>query len=134
MKEYFLFAAKIQAMVLLLIALTQCASFHLPSLNLQSTVALNALQAAEGAYGTVLAAENVYKQLPLCHADNSVPPPCAKRSVIVRLQSADRQALSAVRAAIAFVNKYPTVDATNVIGAVNQALANIQSILNGATS
>jgi hypothetical protein len=111
---------------------SDCAA--LKPLNLQSTVSLNALQAAEGAYGTVLTAENVYKQLPLCHLDNSVPPPCAKRSIIVRLQAADRQALSAVRSAIAFVNKYPTVDPTNVIGAVNAALANIQNILNGVTT
>jgi hypothetical protein len=117
----------------LALALSGCASFQLPSLNLQGRVGLNSLWAAEGIYGTVLSAENVYKQLPLCHKDNSVTPPCAKRSVLVRLQGADRKAIASMKAAVAFVTAYPNVDASNVIGAVTTAVTGIQTVLNGAS-
>jgi hypothetical protein len=114
----------------LVLLLAGCST--LPTLNVHSTVGMNALLAAESAYGSALAAENVYKSLPLCKKDGSVPPPCAKRSIIVRLQGADRQVLFAVRAAVKFTETYPTVDASNVIGAVNTALNNLSAILAGA--
>jgi uncharacterized lipoprotein YajG len=103
----------------------------LPSLNLNNAVALNTIYGVENAYGVAVNAASAYKALPLCRT-GTVPSAsniCAKRSVIVNLQSAMRRAQLAVNNAVAFQKAYPSVDATNVIGAAQTALLNVQQVL-----
>lgn len=102
-----------------------------PSLNLNSSVALNTVQGVQALYGTALSGERAYKSLPLCKTGTTATllNPCARRSIIVRLQDADLKAASAIRSMVNFVNTYPTVDATNVISAAATAVTNLQSIL-----
>jgi uncharacterized lipoprotein YajG len=103
----------------------------LPSLNLNNTVALNTIYGIENAYGVAVNAASAYKALPLCRT-GTVPSAsniCAKRSVIVNLQSAMRRAQLAVNNAVAFQKAYPSVDATNVVGAAQTALLNVQQVL-----
>ena len=114
-------------------SLAGCAG-QLPSLDLNTTVSRNTMLGVESAYGIALSGERAYKSLPLCltGATESVINPCARRSVIVRLQAADLKAISAIRSANTFIKKYPTVDASNVIGAAQLAVGSLQSILGSA--
>jgi hypothetical protein len=115
----------------LALSLAGCAA--LPTLNLSGTVSMNTLLGVEASYGSLLTAERAYKALPLCKTGTSpgVSNVCAKRSVIVRLQLADRNAVGAIKAAVAFVEQYPTVNASNIIGAAQSAVATLSSILAG---
>jgi hypothetical protein len=88
----------------------------------------------QSAYGIALSGERAYKALPLCLTGTTatVLNPCAQRSVIVRLQAADRQAISAIRQANTFIKTYPTVDASNVIAAASTAVGSLRNILSSA--
>lgn len=105
--------------------------FQLPSVNVGGTVTLNTVQGVEGAYGVALSGERTYKSFPLCRTGTSFSATniCARRSVVVRLQSLDRKAISAIDAMVSFVKNYPTVDATNVIAAAGAAVKDIQNVL-----
>jgi hypothetical protein len=83
------------------------------------------LLGVESAYGIALSAERTYKQLCRSHA---ITGSC--RTVVVQLQAADQRAIVAIRSAVAFVKTYPTIDATNAIGAATQAVAELQTLLN----
>jgi hypothetical protein len=103
----------------------------LPSLNLDTAVTLDTIYGIENAYGVAVNAANAYKALPLCRT-GTVPSAsniCAKRSVIVNLQAAMRRAQLAVNNAVAFQRAYPAVDVTNVIGAAQTALLDVQQVL-----
>lgn len=108
----------------------------LPTVNLASQVNLNTIQGVVAGYGLVLNAENTLKQLPLCKTGTSpgVTNICVRRSVIVRLQAADRVAYAAVNSAVSFVKANPKVEPSGYIGAARDALMNVQSILNEAGS
>jgi hypothetical protein len=119
---------KLFAIALVAIGLAGCAT---PSVKLNTAVGLNTMLGVESAYGIALSGERAYKALPLCLTGTraTVTNPCAQRSVIVRLQAADRQAISAIRNANTFIKTYPTVDASNVIAAASSAVGTLQSIL-----
>lgn len=119
---------RIIALGVLALALAGCAH---PSLNLNNAVTLNTMLSVESAYGIALSGERAYKALPLCATGTvaTVTNPCAKRSVIVRLQAADLKVISAIDQANTFIKNYPTVDASNVIGAASSAVSSLQSIL-----
>jgi hypothetical protein len=108
------------------ISLAGCAS-----LRIGSAITFNTLEGVEAAYGTVLSFERQYKALPLCKTGTlpNVSNICARRSVIKSLQAADRKAITALTAATTFVRNYPSLDASNVIGAAASAVAGIQAIL-----
>jgi hypothetical protein len=114
----------------LAVGLGGCAK-TLPSLDLTSSVTLNTMQSIEASYGIALSGERAYKALPLCRTGTvaTVTEPCAQRSLVVRLQAADRKALSAIQQANAFIKKYPTVDATNVISAAATAVGALKNLL-----
>jgi len=103
----------------------------LPSLDLNTAVTLNTIYGIENAYGIAVNAANAYKSLPLCKTGTTPDASniCAKRSVIVRLQTAIRRAQIAVNNAIEFQKIYPTVDLTNAIGAAHAALLDVQQVL-----
>ena len=72
------------------LALAGCQTTSLPSLNLNTAVALNTIYGIENAYGVAVNAANAYKALPLCKT-GTVPGAttiCAKRSMVERLQVA----------------------------------------------
>ena len=123
---------KIFAIALLCVGLAGCGGGKLlPKLDLNTSVTLNTMLGMESAYGIALSGERAYKALPLCLTGTkaTVTNPCAQRSVIVRLQAADRKAISAIQQANAFIKAYPTVDASNVISAARTAVSALQGIL-----
>lgn len=124
---------RITVVAALTIALAGC---NLPTLNVASTVNLNTLEGVVAGYGIVLQAELTYKALPLCKTGTtpSATNICAKRSTVVRLQSADRTANTAINTAVAFVQANPTVDPTQYISAASAAITALQTILNSAST
>lgn len=110
--------------IVLSLALAGCAG-TLPKLNLSTTVSLNTLLAIESAYGVALSGERTYKRL--CQS-GAITGSC--RTVVAQLQAADIRAVDAIRSAVAFIKSYPTVDATNVIGAATTAIGELQALLN----
>jgi uncharacterized lipoprotein YajG len=112
------------------LALAGCQT-TLPSLNISNAVALNTVYGIENAYGIAVNAANAYKALPLCATGTkpSATNICAKRSVIVNLQSAMSRARLAVNNAVAFQKTYPTLDVSNVVAAAQAALNDVQAVL-----
>ena len=111
-----------------------CSIAALPSLDVNTSVSRNTLYGVEGSYGIALSGERAYKALPLCKTGTttSFTNLCAKRSTIVRLQSADRVAISAIKNANAYIKTYPTLDATNVLSAAQSAVSSLQQVVASA--
>jgi hypothetical protein len=109
---------------------------NLPTLNVASQVNLNTMQGVVAGYGIVLQAELTYKSLPLCRTGTtpSATNICAKRSLIVRLQSADRVANTAINTAASFISTNPTIDPSQYISAASNAVTALQTILNSAAA
>jgi hypothetical protein len=113
------------------LALAGCQTVALPSLNMNTAVALNTVYGIENAYGVAVNAANAYKALPLCRT-GTVPSAaniCARRSVIERLQAAMFKARLAVNNLVALQKAYPSVDITNALSATQSALIVVQQIL-----
>src|SRR6266851_4567429 len=85
--------------------------------TVQNPITRAQLSDIEAGYGIALSFAAAYKRLPLCHTGTvaSVSSPCAQRSVIVRMQQADRSAHAAMVAARVFIRDNPQLDATSVI-------------------
>jgi hypothetical protein len=113
------------------LALAGCQTVALPSLNLNTAVALNTVYGIENAYGVAVNAANAYKALPLCRTGTtpSATNICARRSVIERLQAAMLKAHLAVNNLVALQKAYPSVDITNALSAAQAALIVVQQIL-----
>ena len=116
----------------LLLTLAACGS--IPSFDLSGPVTYNTIAGAQSAYGVALAAMNQYKRRPLCLTGTVSTPakPCARRSLIVKMQAANGIAINSVRAAVNFVEENPKIDATNIIGAALDAVRALRSVLNEA--
>lgn len=116
------------------LAVSGCAG-SLPSIDINTTVSRNTILGVESAYGIALSGARSYKALPLCKTGTvfTFTAPCAQRSILVKMQAANRVAISKLKAAIAFTKNYPTVDASNVIAAANAAVNLFQSTVNAAT-
>lgn len=113
------------------LVLAGCQNVRLPAFDLSNAATLNTIYGLENAYGIVINAANAYRALPLCRT-GTVPGAtniCARRSVIVRLQSAMARARLAVNHAVNFSRAYPSVDITNVISAAQTALTDVHEIL-----
>jgi len=110
--------------------LTSCGT-----LNLNTVSSRNTLYGVTNAYGVALSGAITYKALPLCKtgAPPSLTNICAKRSVIVRLQAADRTAITAINQAAAFIKNNPTLDTTNAIAVAQSAIAAYQAIVTANT-
>lgn len=122
---------KILAIGLLALSLGGCQTVQLPSLNLSSTVAMNAVYGVENAYGVAITAANAAKSLPLCLTGTtpSATNICVKRSFIVGLQPKVAKARTTVNNMVAFQRAYPTLDITNVLSAAQTAVSDLQSFL-----
>ncbi len=112
------------------LALAGCQT-TLPTINISNAVALNTVYGVVNAYGLAVTAADAYKALPLCATGTkpSATNICAKRSVIVNLQSAMARARTAVNNLVAFQKTYPTLDITNAVSAAQTALYDVQSVL-----
>lgn len=121
---------RVVAALALSLALANCTTV-LPSVNISNAVALNTVYGVANAYGIAVNAANAYRALPLCKTGTrpSATNICAKRSVIVNLQSAMSRARLAVNNAVAFQKAYPTLDVTNVVAAAQAALSDVQAVL-----
>ena len=113
---------KVFLAVTLAFSLAACATISNP-------VGTTQLAQIESAYGVALSVAVAYRNLPLCRTGTtpSVQNICAKRSVIVRLQAADRNAQGALVAARRFVRNNPTISAASAIGAAQAAVADFQA-------
>ncbi len=107
---------------------------QLPTLQVNSAVSRNTIFAAANTYGVALSIASGYKKLPLCRTGTVASPSniCAQRSIIVRMQAADARAVTAITNANNFVKKYPNLDATNVIQAAQQAIADYQAVISNS--
>lgn len=121
---------RVVAALALSLALANCTTV-LPSVNISNAVALNTVYGVANAYGIAVNAANAYRALPLCATGTrpSATNICARRSVIVNLQSAMSRARLAVNNAVAFQKAYPTLDVTNVVAAAQAALSDVQAVL-----
>lgn len=104
-----------KAIVLTLaLVLTACSW---PTLNIATDASRNTLFAIANGYGIALSAETTYYNL--C-VQGLADAKC--KANIKRMQEADKRATSAIDKANAFINKYPMVDAGNVISAAQTAV------------
>jgi len=116
-------------------ALGAC-TFTMPTFTLGNQVNLNTIEGVIAGYGVMLNAELTYRALPLCKtgAEPSITNICAKRSVIEKLQAADKVANAAVNAAVTFVKANPTVDPSSYLSAARDALTGLRTVLDSANA
>lgn len=122
---------KLLIVAALALGLAGCQTVGLPSLNLNTAVAMNTVYGVENAYGVAITAADAAKSLPLC-ATGTTPGAtniCVKRSFIVGLQPKVSKARQAVNNMVAFQKAYPTLDVTNVLSAAQTAVSDLQSFL-----
>lgn len=113
--------------LLLVLALAGCATVRNP-------VSTTELATIESAYGVALAGAVAYRERPRCTktALESVSNLCARRSIVVRLQQADRQAQIAIGKANIFIQNNPTLDASSLLQAARGAVDALNQIQSGA--
>jgi hypothetical protein len=92
------------------------------------------LATLESAYGVALAGAVAYRNRPRCTktALESVSNICARRSIVIRMQQADKTAQVAIGRARGFVIANPTLDASSLIQAAQDAIAVFSQIQTGA--
>lgn len=112
-----------KVILILAMALSGCASINNP-------ITLNEIGGMESAYGIALSAAVAYRSLPLCKTATvaTVTNVCAQRSIIVKLQTANKSVIVAIHAARDFVANNPTLDPATVIGTAQRAIAGLQAI------
>lgn len=127
---------KIATTFTLLAAMALGACDPLPTLDIASQVNLNTEAGILSGYGIVVNAENALKALPLCLTGTvpSITNICAKRSVINRLQNADKTMNTSINTLVAFVKNNPSASPSQYISTAQNALLAVQTILNSAKS
>lgn len=118
---------RILLIMALALSLGACATAKNPIDNTQ-------LATIESAYGVALSGAVAYRNRPRCTktALESVSNLCARRSIVVRMQAADRSAQVALGRARIFVRDNPTINAGSLIQAAQDAVAFFGSIASGA--
>lgn len=125
MRRFFLVAA-------MALSLAGCATTGgALTLSTSNPVKVNQLAAVEAGYGAALSVALKYKHLPLCKTGTNELSGalCARRSVIVKIQSANRVAHASVVTARNFVRQHPTVDATAVISTAMDAVSQFRAAI-----
>jgi hypothetical protein len=110
----------------LCLVLAGCSTF-------QNPINTTRLAEVESAYGIALSAAVAYRSLYNINRCTASKPEsatniCARRSVVLSLQKADREAQVALAAARTFVNNNPTLDASSVINVASQAVGVMRDI------
>jgi hypothetical protein len=108
-------------------ALAACATVKNPINNTQ-------LATIESAYGVALSGAVAYRNRPRCTktALESVSNLCARRSIVLRMQAADKQAQVALGRVRIFIRDNPTLDASSLMQAAQDAVAVFGNIQSGA--
>lgn len=111
------------AVIVLAFTLASCATVRNP-------VTQTDLATVEAGYGVALSLAVAYRHLPLCRTGTtaSLSNVCARRSVVVKLQQADRSVQTALSGARNFIKNNPTLSAGTFISAAQAALASFQAI------
>lgn len=119
---------KIIGILILGLVLTACAFNPLGSV--QNPINDNRLAAIESSYGIALSAAVAYRNTRLCkkNEQTTLTNVCAYRSVILKLQAADRTAQAALKNARKFIKDNPRLDAFSVINAAQQAVTVFQTV------
>jgi len=88
----------------------------------------------EAAYGVALSGAVAYRERPRCTktALESVTNLCARRSIVVKLQDADRKAQIALGQLKAFVSANPTLDASALLDAASAAVTTFNQLQTSA--
>ncbi len=112
---------------LIALSLGACATVKNPITSSQ-------LATIESSYGVVLSGAVAYRNRPRCTkmALESVSNICARRSIVLRMQAADRTAQVALGRARAFVTNNPTLDASSLLQAAQDAVSIFAAIQTGA--
>lgn len=110
--------------------LSGCASGFNPFGSIKNPINSDRLAAIESSYGIALSAAVAYRNTRLCKKNEqaSISNVCAYRSVILKLQAADRSAQIALTKARKFIIENPTLDAFSVINAAQQAVTVFQTV------
>lgn len=116
----------------LLLGLAACGS--IPSFDLSGPITYNTLTATASTYGLTLTAMKQYRKRPLCltgTVSTSIKP-CARRSLLEKMRTANGVAVSAIQNAVTFVEENPKVDASNIIGAAIDAVKALRAVVDEA--
>lgn len=108
---------KLIGIVLIFLIVSGCASIRNP-------ITINQMAVVESSYGVALAIAVAYRNTRLCKKNElpTVTNICAQRSVILKLQAADRNVQIALTNARDFINNNPTLDAWSLIQVAQQAV------------
>lgn len=112
--------------VFLALILSACAPLTLPSLStvdISTTSSRNTLYGITNSYDIAVTAETAYKNICI---EGSGDKNCATN--IEKMKAADKKAISAIVSANNFIKKYPTISATNVISAAQQAVDDFKTV------
>ena len=117
---------RIIGILILGLALTGCAAFG----SIKNPITADRLAAIESSYGIALSAAVAYRNTRLCKKNEqaTLSNVCAYRSVILKLQAADRVAQRSLIDARKFIRENPTLDAFSVINVAQQAVTTFQTI------
>lgn len=126
------------AAALVALSLGGCAGGKLfgiiPIAGVQNPVSNTRFTSIESAYGIALTAANAYADRYRsgfrCTKTNleSVTNLCARRSVVIKMQAADRDAQVALGKAKTFIANNPTLDATSLLDAAESAVSAFREI------
>ena len=130
------------AMALAALALGGCANWgakvsaisSIVALDIKNPVSTGNIAAVESAYGIALVAANAYADRYRngfrCTTTSleSVSNLCARRSIVEKLQAADRTAQIAIAKAKAFIARNPTLNAGSLVDAAQSAVAAFAAI------
>jgi hypothetical protein len=102
--------------------------------TVKNPITTGQLATLESSYGVVLSGAVAYRNRPRCTktALESVSNICARRSIVIRMQKADAAAQVALGRARAFVLNNPTLDASSLLQAAQDAIAVFAQINTGA--
>lgn len=102
--------------------------------TIPNPISTTSLATIESAYGVALAGAVAYRNRPRCttSALESVSNLCARRSIVLKLQAADRKAQVALGKATIFIKNNPTLDASSLLQAAQGAVDVLNQIQSGA--
>lgn len=121
---------KIIISIFLVLTLSACATFPNP-LYTGTSDGRARLASIESSYGIALSVAVAYRQTRLCRKGEvaGYANICAYRSVILELQTADREAQKALTSARVFLRNNPTVDAFQVLSIAQNSVIFFQNVL-----
>jgi len=104
---------------------TLAAGATLVTVGVANPITTQQIYNLEAAYGVALAGAVAYRERPRCTktALESISNFCARRSIVVKLQAADRKAQFALNRLKIFVADNPTLDASDLFNIATEAVS-----------